>query len=53
MRLPFAVPSDPLVAARTAELDNAFRDDERVITSEVPDKDGIVDSIKQFLGTGR
>ncbi len=26
VRLPFAVPSDPLVAARTAELDNAFRD---------------------------
>jgi hypothetical protein len=35
------------------DLDNSFRDDERVITSEVPDKDGIVDSIKQFLGTGR
>lgn len=26
VRLPFAVPSDPLVAARSAELDNAFRD---------------------------
>jgi DNA polymerase-3 subunit epsilon/ATP-dependent DNA helicase DinG len=26
VRLPFAVPSDPLVSARTAELDNAFRD---------------------------
>ena len=26
VRLPFAVPSDPLVAARTAELENAFRD---------------------------
>ena len=26
VRLPFAVPSDPLVAARTADLDNAFRD---------------------------
>jgi len=26
VRLPFAVPSDPLVAARTSELDNAFRD---------------------------
>jgi sporulation protein YhbH len=35
------------------DLDSSFRDDERVITSEVPDKDGIVDSIKQFLGTGR
>jgi len=35
------------------DLDSAFREDERVITSEVPDKDGIVDSIKQFLGTGR
>jgi len=35
------------------DLDSTFREDERVITSEVPDKDGIVDSIKQFLGTGR
>jgi DNA polymerase-3 subunit epsilon/ATP-dependent DNA helicase DinG len=26
VRLPFAVPSDPLVAARNAELENAFRD---------------------------
>jgi DNA polymerase-3 subunit epsilon/ATP-dependent DNA helicase DinG len=26
VRLPFAVPTDPLVAARTADLDNAFRD---------------------------
>jgi DNA polymerase-3 subunit epsilon/ATP-dependent DNA helicase DinG len=26
VRLPFAVPSDPLVAARTADLDNAFRE---------------------------
>ncbi len=26
VRLPFAVPSDPLVAARTADLENAFRD---------------------------
>mgnify|MGYP002063618440 CR=1 FL=1 len=26
VRLPFAVPSDPLVAARSAEFDNAFRD---------------------------
>jgi DNA polymerase-3 subunit epsilon/ATP-dependent DNA helicase DinG len=26
VRLPFAVPTDPLVAARSAELDNAFRD---------------------------
>ncbi len=26
VRLPFAVPSDPLVAARTADLDNSFRD---------------------------
>jgi DNA polymerase-3 subunit epsilon/ATP-dependent DNA helicase DinG len=26
VRLPFAVPSDPLVAARSAELDNPFRD---------------------------
>jgi sporulation protein YhbH len=35
------------------DLDSSFREDERVITSEIPDKDGIVDSIKQFLGTGR
>lgn len=27
--------------------------DERVILSQIPDKDGIMDSIKTFLGTGR
>ena len=26
VRLPFAVPSDPLIAARTAELENSFHD---------------------------
>jgi len=35
------------------DLDNAFGGDDRVITSDIPDKDGILDSIKQFLGTGR
>jgi uncharacterized sporulation protein YeaH/YhbH (DUF444 family) len=35
------------------DLDSAFSDDERVITSDIPDKDGIMGSIKQFLGTGK
>jgi sporulation protein YhbH len=35
------------------DLDSAFGDDEFVITSDIPDKDGILDSIKQFLGTGK
>jgi len=35
------------------DLDGAFGEDERVITSDIPDKDGILASIKQFLGTGK
>jgi hypothetical protein len=35
------------------DLDNAFAGSELVITSDIPDKDGIMDSIKQFLGTGK
>jgi len=35
------------------DLVAAFADDERVVTSEIPDRDGIVDSIKTFLGKGR
>ena len=35
------------------DLDNAFGEDERVITSDIPDKEGIMASIKDFLGTGR
>ncbi len=35
------------------DLDNAFNDNEDVITSDIPDKDGIMDSIKMFLGAGR
>jgi sporulation protein YhbH len=35
------------------DLDNAFPDDERVITSDIPDKEGIMASIKDFLGTGK
>jgi hypothetical protein len=27
--------------------------DDRVVTSEIPDKEGIVGSIKDFLGKGR
>jgi len=30
-----------------------FGEDERIITSEIPNRDGIVDSIKTFLGKGR
>ena len=35
------------------DLDSAFGDDECVITSDISDKDGIMDSIKVFLGTGQ
>jgi hypothetical protein len=35
------------------DLDEKFRGDERILTSEIRDKDGIVDSIKDFLGKGR
>ncbi len=35
------------------DLDAAFPDDESVITSDIPDKDGIMASIRAFLGKGR
>ncbi|MHC4958807.1 MAG: DUF444 family protein [Planctomycetota bacterium] len=35
------------------DLDGAFGEDERVITSDIPDRDGIMSSIKDFLGTGK
>ena len=35
------------------DLDKAFGDDELVITSDIPDRDGIMDSIKDFLGKGK
>jgi uncharacterized sporulation protein YeaH/YhbH (DUF444 family) len=35
------------------DLDEHFRDDERLLTSEIRDRDGIVDSIKDFLGKGK
>ncbi len=35
------------------DLDRAFPDDPRIISSDIPDRDGILDSIREFLGTGR
>lgn len=35
------------------DVDEAFRDDERVATSEIKDADGIYDAIREFLGKGR
>lgn len=35
------------------DLDQAFGDDDSVITSSIPDRDGILASIKDFLGKGR
>jgi uncharacterized sporulation protein YeaH/YhbH (DUF444 family) len=35
------------------DLDEHFKDDERVLTSEIKDRDSIVDSIKEFLGKGK
>ncbi len=34
------------------DLKSHFKDDERVVTSNIPDKDGIYGSIKDFLGKG-
>ncbi len=35
------------------DLDEHFKSDERVLTSEIKDRDAIVDSIKEFLGKGK
>jgi hypothetical protein len=35
------------------DLDEAFKTDDRIITSEIRDKDGIYDSIRDFLGRGK
>jgi uncharacterized protein len=35
------------------DLDDHFKGDERVLTSEIKDRDAIVDSIKDFLGKGK
>jgi hypothetical protein len=35
------------------DVDEAFREDERVVTSEIKDAEGIYDSIRHFLGKGR
>jgi uncharacterized sporulation protein YeaH/YhbH (DUF444 family) len=35
------------------DLDKEFHEDDRVITSDIPDRDGIMNSIKDFLGKGK
>ncbi len=35
------------------DLDGAFKSDERMVTSDILDRDGILPSIKTFLGKGR
>lgn len=35
------------------DLDKAFKEEEKVLTSDIPDRDGIMDSIKAFLGKGK
>ncbi len=35
------------------DLDQALGDDQRIITSGIPDRDGILQSIRDFLGKGR
>jgi uncharacterized sporulation protein YeaH/YhbH (DUF444 family) len=35
------------------DLDQAFTGEENLITSDIPDRDGILASIKQFLGKGK
>jgi uncharacterized sporulation protein YeaH/YhbH (DUF444 family) len=35
------------------DLDGAFRGDDKVVTTDIQDRDGILPSIKEFLGKGR
>ena len=35
------------------DLDGVFKSDERVVTTDIPDREGILPSIKSFLGKGR
>src|SRR5262245_29014754 len=35
------------------DLDSAFRGEEKVVTTDIPDREGILPSIKAFLGKGR
>ena len=35
------------------DLDDAFKGEERVVTTDIQDRDGILPSIKSFLGKGR
>jgi hypothetical protein len=35
------------------DLDGAFRGEDKVVTTDIPDRDGILPSIKSFLGKGR
>jgi hypothetical protein len=35
------------------DLDQRFGEDPLVVTSDIPDREGILDSIREFLGTGR
>jgi sporulation protein YhbH len=35
------------------DLDGVFKTDERVVTTDIPDREGILPSIKAFLGKGR
>ena len=35
------------------DLDAVFKSDEKVVTSDIQDRDGILPSIKSFLGKGR
>ena len=35
------------------DLDQAFRGDEKIVTTDILDRDGILPSIKSFLGKGR
>jgi uncharacterized sporulation protein YeaH/YhbH (DUF444 family) len=35
------------------DLDAAFRGEEKIVTTDIPDRDGILPSIKAFLGKGR
>jgi hypothetical protein len=35
------------------DLDKDFSEDERVITTDIPDREGILAAIRTFLGKGR
>ena len=47
------IPPGYVLAGVKVDLESEFHGDERVLAAEIPDRDGILGSIRTFLGTGR